>query len=396
LIPWVLLPAHARRNVLRTLLTVGSVAVAMFLYCSLRTVVTSIEMTVKQANSSRLIVQSAVSLFAHLPIAIQSKLEPIRGVKAVTHWSWFGGVFGDGDPSKFFARFAVDVPTMRRAYGDLGPQDIYLPADQWEAFEKEKTACIVGRGLLDRFKDAEGNPLLALGNTVPFQGNIFPGDYRFTVRGVYEARNPAFDENTMFFHWDYVDEVCERKGEVSLFVLLLEDPAMAPEVARTVDEQFRSSGNRTRTLTERAFNLQFQGMWGNIPLFLSFIGGAVLFAAFMVTLNTLLLNARERIGEVGILKTLGFPDGAIGAMNLAEGLVLCCVGGAIGTGVAVYLFNFGPFRRSMDAFLPGFRVLPTTVAEALAIAAVLGFVSGIVPGLMAARIPLVRALRRIG
>jgi putative ABC transport system permease protein len=219
----------------------------MFLYCSLRTVVTAIETTVQQANSSRLIVQSAISLFSHLPISMRQKLDLQPGVAAVTHWTWFGGIFID--EQNFFARFAVDVPTLRRAYGDRGPVDIWMPPEQWEAFEKEKTACIVGRGLLSRFQDAGGNPLLALGNTAPLKGNIFPGDYRFTVRGVYESRNPAFDEQTLFFHWDYLDEVCERKGEVSLFVLLLRDPSMAPEVARSVDEEFRGSAFRTRTLT---------------------------------------------------------------------------------------------------------------------------------------------------
>lgn len=396
MIPWMLLPAHARKTRLRTLLTVGSVAIALFLFCCLRTVVTSVELGVKQANSSRLIVQSAVSLFAHLPISMKRKIEAVPGVRAVTHWTWFAGKFGDGDPSKFFARFAVDVPTMRQAYGDKGPGDIYLPTEQWEAFEKERTACIVGRGLLDRFRDAEGKPILGLGGTAPFRGNVFPGDYKFTVRGVYEARNPAFDEQTMFFHWDYIDEVSGRRGEVGLFVLYLEDPARAPEIARIVDGEFANSDTRTQTVTERAFNLQFQSMMGNIPLFLSFIGGAVVFAALMVTLNTLLLNARERITEVGVLKTLGFPDGAIGAMNLIEALVLCLLGGLLGTGFAVLVFNVSPLGHAMDPFMPGFRVLPETQLEAVGIAAALGLVSGFLPGLMAARIPVVSALRRIG
>jgi len=390
-----LLPAHAWHNRLRTVLTVGSVAVALFLYCALRTVVTSIERTVTQGNSSRLIVQSALSLFAHLPISMEKKLEPTPGVIQVTHWTWFGGLYVD--PRNFFARFMVDVPSMRKTYGDRAPKpDITLTPAQWEAFEKDRTACIVGRSLADRFKDASGKPLFAEGCVVPIQGDIYPGEYKFTVVGVYTSLNPNFDEQTMFFHWDYVDEVAGRPGEVSTFTLLLDDPARAPEVAELVDDQFRSSGTRTRTLTEQAFNLQFQGMWGNIPLFLSFIGGAVLFAAFMVTLNTLLLNARERITEVGVLKTLGFPDGAIGAMNLVEALVLCGLGGALGIGLAVWLFNGSSFGRDMDRFIPGFLVVATTAAEAMGIALALGLVSGLVPGIMAARIPVVRALRRVG
>jgi putative ABC transport system permease protein len=395
-IPWVLLPAHARRNLLRTCLTVGSVAIAIFLYGSLRTVVTAIENTVKQANSSRLIVQSAVSLFTHLPISMKGKVESVPGVSAVTHWTWFGGQYRNEDFENFFARFAVDVPGMRRAYGDLGPEDIFVPPEQWEAFAADRTACLVGRGLVEKYRDAEGNSLFAPGCVVPLKGNIFPGDYRFTVRGVYQARNPAFDEMTMFFHWDYLDEVVGRTGEVSLFVLYLEDPARATEVAIAVDEMFRSSDSRTRTLTERAFNLQFQGMWGGIVTFLTFIGGAVLFAAFMVTLNTLLLNARERVNEVGVLKTLGFPGASIGAANVLEALALCTAGGALGIGGATLLFNVLPLGKAIEAWIPGFAILPSTAVEGIVIALALGLVAGIVPGVLAARIPVVRALRRIG
>jgi putative ABC transport system permease protein len=254
----------------------------------------------------------------------------------------------------------------------------------------------VGRALEDRYRDAEGKSLFSVGSVIPMQGDIYPGDYRLTVRGVYESLNPNFDEQTMFFHWSHVDEMCGRPGEVSTFTLLLKDPASAPEVAQTVDDMFRNSGTRTRTLTEQAFNLQFQGMWGNIPVFLSFIGGAVLFAAFMVTLNTLLLNARERIGEVAVLKTLGFPDASVGALNLIEALALCLLGGAAGTGVAAFLFNVTSFGKTMDSFVPGFRVISGTQIEAMAIALALGLVSGLLPGLLAARIPVVKALRRIG
>ena len=350
-VPWRLLFAHLRRSWFRTALTAAGVALAIFLLVLLRTVVTELQSGVKYAARSRLIVSSAVSLFVNLPVRMERELRNVPGVREVTHWTWFGGVYID--EKNMFARFAVDAPSLRRVYGDLSPkEEIRLSTAEWEAFEEDRTGCIVGRALLSRFQDAEGKPIFSLGSVIPIQGDIYPGEYRFTVRGIYESLNPNFDEQTMFFHWSYVDETTGRRGEVSTFTLLLKDPEQAPEVARAVDDMFRSSATRTRTLTEQAFNLQFQGMWGNIPVFLSFIGGAVLFAAFMVTLNTLLLNARERIGEVAVLKTLGFPDGSVGAMNLVEALVLCVFGGGLGTGLAWFLFNVSPVGRGMDYFVP--------------------------------------------
>ena len=387
MIPWLLIPAHVRKNRLRTLLTVGSVAIAIFLFCLLRTVVTSIEATVSSSSSTRVITSSAVSLFVNLPVSMWEKIRSIEGVRAVTHWTWFGGLYVE--PKNFFARFAVDPGSFRAVYGDLhaGGEEYLLSEEEWTAFERERTACIVGADLAEKYG-------FKVGDTIPMLGTIYPGDYVFTVRGIYRTRSPSFDQQTLFFQWKYLDEMQGGIGAVSTYTSDLASPELAPVVAAAVDSRFESSANRCITLTEQAFQAQFVSMWGNYTLFLSFIGGAVLVAAFMVTLNTLLLNARERVTEVGVLKTLGFPDHAIGLLNLAEGVALCGLGGLCGAGFA--LATEGPIHSGRKAFIPTFAVLPSTTAAALGIAVGLGFVSGAIPGILAARIPVVKALRRIG
>jgi putative ABC transport system permease protein len=386
-IPWTLVPAHVRRNRLRTALTVGSVAVAIFLFCLLRTVVTSIEATVSKTSSSRVITSSAVSLFVNLPVSTGDRIRTVEGVRAVTHWTWFGGVYQD--PKNFFARFATEPGSFRRVYGDRHPvAPIYLlEPGEWEAWERERTACIIGKDIADQYR-------LEVGDTIPLLGTIYPGDYAFTVRGIYTTSNPAFDQLTLFFHWDYLDEVQGGLGSVSTFTADLDSPGRAPEVSASVDGMFRSSAHRCLTLTEQAFQAQFVSMWGNYTLFLAFIGGAVLVAAFMVTLNTLLLNARERVVEVGILKTLGFPDASIGLLNLAEGMGLCLLGGLAGTGFAVAVEP--ALSTTLKMFVPTFAIERSTLLAAVGIAGLLGFVSGAIPGILAARIPVVKALRRLG
>lgn len=385
--PWMLIPAHVRKNRLRTALTVGSVAVALFLFCLLRTVVTSIEATVSKSASTRVITSSAVSLFVNLPVSAWEKIRAVEGVRAVTHWTWFAGVFQD--PKNFFARFATDPASMRAVYGDRhegGPIYI-LAAEEWESFERERTSCIIGKDIAEKYG-------LSAGDTMPFIGTIYPGDYKFTVRGIYTTNNPAFDQQTMFFQWKYLDEVQGGLGSVSTFTADLASPDLAPEVSARVDAAFESSANRSITLTEQAFQAQFVQMWGNYTLFLSFIGGAVLVSAFMVTLNTLLLNARERVTEVGVLKTLGFPDVSIGMLNLAEGVALCGLGGILGAGFAKAA---EPAMFSvLKMFVPTFAILPETVATAVGIGIGLGLLSGLIPGILAARIPVVKALRRVG
>jgi putative ABC transport system permease protein len=385
--PWVLVFAHVRRNRLRTALTVGSVAIALFLFCLLRTVVTSIEATVSKATSSRVITASAVSLFVNLPVSVGDRIRTVEGVRGVTHWTWFAGIYIH--ERNFFARFGVDPPSFREVYGDRAPNGgVYgLSPAEWEAWETERTACIIGKDTAEKYG-------LKLGDRLPLQGTIYPGNYEFTVRGIYASKDPTFDQITMFFHWKYLDEVQGGLGSVSTFTAALASPEMAPQACAAIDEIFRSSPNRTLTLTEQAFNAQFVSMWGNYTLFLAFIGGAVLVAAFMVTLNTLLLNARERVTEVGVLKTLGFPDGSIGLLNLAEGVGLCLVGGALGCGFMLAIE--GSLAKGLQVFVPTFAVERATVATGMGIALGLGLISGAIPGVLAARIPVVRALRRIG
>jgi len=382
-----LLPAHVRRSRLRSLLTVASVAIAIFLFCILRSVVTGIESTVSKASSSRVITSSAVSLFVNLPVSMREKIRSVEGVRATTHWTWFAGVYQD--PKNFFAQFATDAASFREVYGDRHPkQAIYLLSpDEWEAFERERTACIVGQDLAEAYG-------FRIGDRIPLTGTIYAGEYEFTVRGIYTTSNPAFDKLTLFFHWDYLDEKQESLGSVSTFTSDLASDDLAPEVSAAVDAMFESSPHRCVTLTEQAFQAQFVSMWGNYSLFLSFIGGAVLVSALMVTLNTLLLNARERVTEVGVLKTLGFPDSAVGLLNLAEGVALCGLGGLVGVGVVLALEP--ALVDTLKYFVPTFEILPATSITAMAIALGLGVLSGAIPGVLAARTPVVRALRRIG
>lgn len=386
-VPWRLLFAHLRRSWFRTTLTAGGVALAIFLLVLLRTVVTELEAGVKYAGRSRLIVSSAVSLFVELPEKLIVELRSMPGVRSVTHWTWFGGVYVD--EKNMFARFGVDAPSMRRVYGDLSDKkEIVLSTPEWEAFEEDRKGCIVGAALARQYG-------FALGDRIPLKGNIWPGDYEFTVRGIYTRGSPQIDEASMFFHWKYMDETVGRRKRVSLFVLDVEPGTDAGLLTREIDERFASSENRTRTLTEAAFNQTFVSMWGNVPILLGMIGGAVLFAAFMIALNTMLLNARDRRSETGVLKALGFPDRAIFVVNASEGVAVCGIGGAAGAFGAWFLFD----RVGIDAlyrFFPAFAITEETIGIAVATSFGVGLASGVFPAFLSARMKVIDALARFG
>ncbi len=384
--PWRLFFAHLRNAWLRVLLTSAGVALAVFLLTMLRTVITTLDGAVQAAGANRVVVSSAVSLFVFLPRKIEPELRSFPGVREVCDWTWFGGVYID--EKNMFARFATQPRELRAVFGDraAGRQDILMPTEQWDAFEADRAGCIVGEDIALKYGWKPGD-------VIDLIGNLFPGDWHFNVRGIYRPGSGQMDGSTMFFHWDYLDENSGRRGSVSTFTLELDPGTDIAELSRAVDARFESSDHRTRTLTEAAFNQMFVSMWGNLPLLLSMIGGAVLFAAFMIALNTLLLHGQERRLEVGVLRALGFPGHTIAALFLAEGVVVCGAGGFAGVLGSHLLFNVAGVPE-LDRFFPTFAVLPETQVLALGISLGIGVVSGVLPAWVALRTPVLDALAR--
>jgi putative ABC transport system permease protein len=384
--PWRLLFAHLRKSWFRTALTGAGVALAIFLLATLRSVVTVLESVTKDSNTSRLIVVSSMGFFKQLPMRLEHELRAMQGIADVTQWTWFGGVYVD--EKNMFSRFATDPETLRRVYGAGSRPDIVMPAAQWEAFAAERRGCIVGAGLAKQYG-------FAIGDKIEMKGNVFPGQYTFTVTGVYTKGRDQIDEAMMFFQWKYLEEVMRketgRNPEVGIYVLACEPGADTAAIAREVDERFASSDHATTTATEAAFNAMFVSMWGNVPLLLSMIGGAVLFAAFLIALNTMLLVGRERRLEYGVLKALGFDDGVAAKLLIAEGALVCGVAGVAGAMLARVSMRD---VEVLERFFPGFQILPETVLLSVGVALAVGIVSGAVPAWVAARTSPVAGLSR--
>ena len=373
---WANLTRHKRRTVLTTL----SVALALFLFASLRSVVTTLRATGEVGSESRMIVQSAKAIVFFLPQSYRERLLAVPGVQAVSWADWFGGVYQD--PKNFFAQFAVDPET----YLDVYAGDYELPADQRAAFIRERTACLVGKSLLDKFG-------WHLGQNVTLRGTIFEGDWSLTIRGVYRSLDPVFSEDAMLLHYDMLYERFPTWVRPGWYVLKLKDPTVAPQVAALVDSEFKNSSDPTKTGTERAFNAGFVTMWGNVSFLMNSIGMAVVFAILLVAANSMMLSARERTNEVGVLKTVGFGDRLLFGLVMAEAGSIALAGAVLGLGGATLLWP--AIHISAMGFLPGFAVTPGTDALGAGIALLLALASGIVPALSAARLDAVQALRHV-
>jgi putative ABC transport system permease protein len=366
------------RNKRRTLLTVLSVTVALFLFTTLRSVVTALDAVSEVGSEARLITRSATGITFALPQSYFERLRAQEGVQSVSWANWFGGIYVN--ESNFFAQLAIDHETYLAMYPEMA-----IPDDQRQAFLNERTAVLVGRGLMERFG-------WTLGQNVTLQGTIFPGDWDFTIRAVYVPDDPSFGDQLFFFHYDYLYEGVNGNIIPGWYVIQLNDPGAAPAAIDRIDRMFENSSNPTKTETEKAFNAGFVTMWGNIGFLVKAIGTAVFFAILLVAANTMMMAGRERIGENAVLKTLGFQDGLLFRLVLAESLLITLLGGALGVFGAKLMFRPG---NPVSSFIQGFEVAWSTVILGLVMATLLGMISGIVPAWQAMKLPVVQALRRV-
>lgn len=371
--------ANLRRHKLRTILTICSVALALFLFALLRSVVTTLAAGSQVSSASRMIVQNATAFVIPLPMSYANRLKSVPHVEDVTWANWFGGKYGDG--KDFFATFAIEPESYLKMYPELT-----LPDDQKAAFFKERSAAIIGEGLVRKFG-------WKVGDNVTMQGTIFPGDWTFTVRGIYHPTLREYGDDSFMFHYDYLYEKVPDRVTPGWFIMKIDDPSQAPTVARTIDDQFRNSNAPTKTGTEKAFAAGFASMWGNVKLLMSTIGMAVVFAILLVTANAMMMNQRERRSEVAVMKTVGFSDRRVFGLVIIEAAVIAVTGAVIGLGLATIL----PMVTGMGqgGFLPGFRVTPGTQLIGLSVALLLTVASGVFPAWQAAKLPVVQALRRV-
>ena len=371
--------ANLGRHKRRTVLTIASVALALFLFASLQTVVTTLAAAAQFGSARRLVSTNATGITFTLPIAYANRLKAVPGVEAVSWANWFGGRYGDG--KRFFAQFAVDP----KSYLEMYPE-IVLPEDQKQAFLRERSSAIVGVRLLEVFG-------WRLGQNVTMQGTIFPGDWTFTIRGVYTPSDKVINDDMMLFHHEYMEERTGRPGQAGWYVLRIADPDNAAAIGKTIDDQFRNSSSATKTGTEQAFNASFATMWGNVSLLMGTIGMAVVFAILLVTANAMMMSARERTREVAILKTIGFLDSTLFGIVMLEAGVIALTGALLGLGGAKLLYRATNFNGA--GFLPGFDVNTRTLVLGGVVALLLMVASGLVPAMRAARLPVVQALRQV-
>lgn len=372
---------------IRSALTIGSLVIALFLMCTLRSLVTTLEAGASTARSDRLWVQSAVSLFVDMPLSYVPKIEAVEGVEEACRWQWFGGYYQDR--ANFFGQFAVDEVELLDMYPEID-----IVEGSKEAFLGKRTACMAGAGIAKQFG-------WEIGQQVPIIGALFPHPdgadkaWEFELAAIYEPRMRAFDDRTLFFHWDLFEETLKGTEQdgigVGAIVIETAPGANQTQIMREVDALFANGPQRVQTTTEAEFNAQFISMFGNVPFFVSAIGGGVLVAILFACINTMLMAARQQTHDVGILKALGFTNGKTGWVLLGQSLLLCTVGGA--GGILLALAMEPAVAAIFGTQFPGYRIDGATLVLAGVVTLGIGLAAGVMPALRAGRMHVIEALR---
>jgi putative ABC transport system permease protein len=376
--------ANLRRRKLRTVFTLASISVAFLLYGLLAAVKNGFEAGVELAGADRLITIHKVSLVQPLPQSYQARIAAVPGVSLVTHSTWFGGRYQDD------RNVLQTYPVEPESYLAMYPEYL-VPAGEKQRWLQDRAGLLVGRAIARNYG-------WKVGDRVPIRSDIFPrqgGSYTwdFVVDAIFDNRDPSGDTNSMLFHYDYFDEARTLgKGTIGWYIVRISDANRATQIASAIDAQFTNSSAETKTGTEKAFVQGFAKQTGDIGAIVTSIGIAVFFTMLLVSGNTMAQAVRERTNELAVMKTLGFSDGRVMLLVLAESLLITLIGGALGTAGALFIVT--KMGAVLSSYLSAFVLTSKALTVGVLLMVVLGLVSGAVPAARASRLRIADALRR--
>jgi ABC-type transport system, involved in lipoprotein release, permease component len=373
------------RRKIRTTFTLLSILIGFVLFGVLMAIRVAFTLGVDLAGADRLMTIHKVSLIQPLPKSYEDRIRATEGVKDVSHANWFGAYYKE--TSNQFANMAVDPESWLRMYPEFE-----VPPAQKAAWIADRTGAIVGADTARKYG-------WKAGDRVPLQGTIYRrpdgGPWELTIDGIYDSPVKGTDKTQLFFHWDYLNETLRQMqfghDQVGWYVIRVGDPSQSVALARRIDALFANSSAETKTSTEKAFVSDFAKQIGDIGAIMIALVALAMFIILLVAGNTVAQSVRERTNELAVLKTLGFGDGLILTLVLAESSVLALLGATIGLGLAWLIISRGD---PTNGLLPAFYFPVQDLAIGIAIAVALGLGTGLLPALQASRLKIVDALRK--
>ncbi|HET7218143.1 MAG TPA: FtsX-like permease family protein [Vicinamibacterales bacterium] len=374
------------RRKIRTFITIMTIMVAFVLFGVLMAIRAAFSMGVEVAGADRLMMIHKVSIIQLLPKSYGDRIRATEGVTEVSHANWFGAYYQE--PNNFVQNMAVDPESWLRMYPEFE-----VPDEQKKAWFADRTGAIIGADLAKKWgwKVGDRVPLIS-----PIYRKPDGSPWEFTIDGIYDSAKQGVDKTQFFFHWEYLNETFRNSGffnsQVGWYVMRVADPSTSDQLAKKIDAMFANSSAETKTATEKAFVSDFAKQVGDIGSIMQAIAGVVMFFILFVAGNAMAQSVRERINELGVLKTLGFGDGRVLSLVLLESCAVAVLGGGLGLLLSWSFITI--VGDPTGGLLPIFHFPPRDLVIGIVLVLVLGIGTGLLPAMQASRLKIVDALRR--
>lgn len=375
------------RNKFRTALTVMGVAVAALTFLILRTVLAAWTVASEYAAKDRIATRNKITFVSPLPLRYYDRITRMPGIKQATYMNWFGGK-NPRNEKEFFATLAVEPDNFFSVYDDM-----YVEPDVIEAWRQNRQGAIVGEVIAKKFH-------WNVGDKVILNGTIFPGNWTFTIVGIYHAKSKAIDNSSFLFHWKYLNESQpERfKDQVGWIVARVNDPKKAADISKKVDLAFAEEEIATLSMSERAMNNSFMAMFSAVLKAMDIVSVVILMIMALILGNTIAMGVRERTAEFGAMRAMGFLPKHLGTFVITEGVVIGTAGGVLGLLIGYPLINQGLGRfieENLGSLFPYFRVPLSTAWVTVALSITVAVLAALVPAVQAYRLNVINAIRRV-
>ncbi len=370
------------RKKLRFSLLFISIMIAFLLYGMLVSVKTLVETGGDSANDNRMVTTNKVNFTQPLPLSYLAKVRAVPGVAVATHANWFGGYFQD--PKNFMVMFAAEPESYLQVY----PEITLSPAER-ETFIKDRNTMIVGKQIADKYG-------WKTGQTVPIFSNIYQQkngkrSWDLTIAGIFTSSKKNNPDSFILFNYDYFNETTAfRKDMLGYIIFLTKDAGLNDGIKEKIDSSFANSPYATDTVTEQQFSAAFASQIGNIGLIITIVVSAAFITILFIVGNTMVMAVRERTREIGIMKTLGFPNARILKLIIGESLLIALSGGIFGLALAsIFVTLLGKL-----GLLAGLTIPNSVWASGLLWMILLGILTAAVPAYNALKLNIVTALGR--
>lgn len=379
---------NLKRSWFRTVFTILGAAIALISFVMLRTLLFAWNIGAEYAAKDRLGTRHKVSFIMPLPKKYIDDIRGVSGVKEATWANWVGHRIPN-KPDEFFGNMAVDTHSFFQVADELK-----VPDDQMKSWKENKRGAIIGRQLAQKMG-------WKVGDKITLEGTIYPGDWEYDISGIYTSTNKSWDEASLFFHWDYLNESLppDRRDTIGWIMTRVTDDTRSGEISKAIDAMFDERDVQTVTMSERAMMVGFMAGFSALLKALDLVSVIILLIMLLILGNTIAMGVRERTREYAVLRAIGFEPWHVRFFVIAEAATLGIFAGGVGVGIA-YPFVNGfvgrALEENMGQFFPYFRVQPETALAAILIAIALAAIASLIPSIQAGRITVTEALRRVG